>query len=91
MVHRTTKADVRNAFDRLCVAMVKSQDCWLSDHKARVGAWYLDCAPTYGGYIINEMMNEGGGVCHPTTEYRVSGQEFVRTVRFALALLTRNK
>jgi hypothetical protein len=91
MAYRTTKADVRNAFEQLCKAMGKSTDCWLEDRKARVGAWYLDYAPCYGGYIINEMANEGGGVRHPTIEYRVSGQEFVRTVRFVLALLSRNK
>ena len=30
--------------------------------KARVGAWYLDYAACYGGYSVNEIVNDMGGV-----------------------------
>jgi len=89
VAYRTTKADVRNAFENLCKVIGKSTDCGSQPGKANVGAWFLDAAPRYGGYIIDEIVNGNGGVRHPTLEYRVSGAEFVRTVRFALALIGR--
>lgn len=52
-------------------------------YKAKIGCWELDCNPVYGGCVINEMMNEGGGVTQPFGERRRKPQEFCEAIWFA--------
>jgi hypothetical protein len=54
-----------------------------SDNRAHVGAWTLDCNPTYGGYVIEEIANEGGGVTQPFGSMRRNAREFCDAVYFA--------
>jgi hypothetical protein len=88
---RTTKAQVDAAFDVLCNVLGKSTKTWRtppdSYTRAVIGAWYLDRNTVYGGYVVHEMANEGGGVRAPLGSMRMSGAEFVNAVRFALDVL----
>jgi hypothetical protein len=88
---RTTKAQVNAAFVQLCDALGRSTKTWRtppdSRTKAVIGAWYLSQNTIYGGYVVHEMVNEGGGVCTPLGSMRMSGAEFVNAVRFALYVL----
>ena len=87
MATRTTRQDVQNAFERLCEMLGRPIEAWRKDEhgktKAVIGAWYLDWNPPYGGVIINEMVNEGGGVKNPMGNLRMKPAEFVAAVRFA--------
>ena len=60
---------------------------WVSEgntNRARVGAWTLDHNSIYGGYVIEEMHNVGGGVSQPFGSTRHNAREFCAMVRFAL-------
>ena len=83
---RTTQAEVRAAFDRLCAALGRSTNTW-TGNRANVGALALDSNHIYGGYTIEEMMNEAGGVRQPFGYERMPAGEFVRAVRFTLDVL----
>ena len=48
-----------------------------------VGGWALDYNPTYGGVVIIEYVNNGGGQSTPITS-RMGLREFVDAVNFAL-------
>jgi hypothetical protein len=52
-------------------------------NRARVGAWALDHNGVYGGFVIHEMFNEGGGVSEPFGGVRRSAREFCDAVYFA--------
>jgi len=54
-----------------------------SENHARVGAWTLDHNAIYGGYVIEEMYNEGGGVSQPFGSMRRSARDFCDAVAFA--------
>lgn len=58
-----------------------------SRNVAQVGAWHLDHNGTYGGYIVAEMVSEGGGESHPLGERRKSAREFCEAVYFAEQVL----
>lgn len=59
---------------------------------ANVGAWFLDYAPIYGGWVICEMHNEDGGESRPMGDARMSTGEFMRAIQFASrALLIRSE
>jgi hypothetical protein len=51
-------------------------------NRARVGAWSLDYNPIYGGYVIHEMGNVGGGVSEPFGGMRRNAREFCDAVYF---------
>lgn len=88
MATRTTRSEVIAAFDRLCDALHKTPYGWEADgngkYHAVIGGWVLDENPSYGGYVVTEIMNAGGGVCTPLGETRMPAAQFVRSVRFAL-------
>jgi hypothetical protein len=54
-----------------------------NENSARVGAWGLDYNPTYGGFVIEEIFNEGGGVSQPFGSMRRSARDFCDAVYFA--------
>lgn len=60
---------------------------WTRPEGAYVGAWVLDYAAPYGGYVIHEMANEGGGVSTPFGSRRRSARDFCMVVEFALTAL----
>jgi hypothetical protein len=89
---QTSRAEVEAAFDRLCAALEKSQEVWITQPNGKyistIGAYQLSAHPLYGrGYVIEEIVNENGGTRQPFGYERISGQEFVRAVQFALGVL----
>ncbi len=63
----------------------------LGRHRARsyndIGGWKLDYNPTYGGVVIEEIVNEGGGITHPLIPTRLTPREFCQTVNFTIHAL----
>lgn len=85
---RYTARDARKAFERLAITTGKpfhpAAPAWKKigeRHIANIGVWILDNAP--GGFIIEELCSDGGGVRHPLTEYRMSARDFVRACGMA--------
>jgi len=65
---------------------VAAGQLWLrqgSDNVAFVGAWMLDHNSVYGGFVIEEMYNTGGGVTQPFGSMRRNAREFCDAVYFA--------
>jgi hypothetical protein len=54
-----------------------------NQNRAHVGAWTLDHNSIYGGYVIHEMYNEGGGVSEPFGGMRRNARDFCDAVYFA--------
>jgi len=68
-------------FENLLKAMKKQRTKWTHDpvtkkNKVNVGSWSLDYNSIYGGYNIEEVMNESGGVNHPFGERRKKPTQF---------------
>jgi len=86
---RYTEKDAEEHAKRLAQALGKKfGDCW--DEKTRksiVGCWKVDCNPIYGGCIIEEIVNEHGGVTDPILNIRLPPREFCNAVNFALRVL----
>lgn len=55
--------------------------------RAAVGAWSLDYNGVYGGFVVHEMFNDGGGVSEPFGSMRRNAREFCAAARFALDAL----
>lgn len=87
MARRYTKKDVGGCASRLADDLGKKFGaCWTrKDGKlqAVVGCWSVDYNPTYGGAVIEEIVNTGGGVTHPFGSMRRKAREFCDTTRFA--------
>jgi hypothetical protein len=94
MSDNITKEHVEGAFNRLCKALGKSTDVFLPDNPTmahgkrlvrwNVGAWRLDY---YGGYQVEEICNEGGGISHPLNRRRMTASEFYYACDFAIEAL----
>ena len=52
--------------------------------KANVGNWTLSYNPTYGGYVIEQIYNAGGGVSQPFGSQRHKPTQFITMMRFAM-------
>ncbi len=79
MANQYTQKFVKKRFERLQKSAGKDFPAWSEvdgKQRANIGAWYLDNAPGYGGYEINEMVNQGGAV-RQVTGYcnRMTGKE----------------
>ena len=59
------------------------------EHGHDVGGWALDYNPTYGGVVIIEYINNGGGQNTPITSNRMGLREFVDSVNFAIRAFSR--
>lgn len=86
---RVTQNQVNEVLRQFARAMGRSTVVWKRNedgngYTANVGAWFLDYNPTYGGYVIQEMFNDGGAVALPLTENRMSGSEIIQAMRFAM-------
>lgn len=81
---RTSRKEINSVFEMLCQALGKKQTQNYND----IGTWSIDHNPYYGGYVIEEVHNEGGGITHPFGETRHSAYEFVTAMRFALRAIT---
>lgn len=93
---RYTKANAEAAFERLAAKLGKSTaktggPIWtrIGDRNVtRVGAWLLDHNSIYGGFVVAEIVNEGGGKAHPMGERRRPAREFCDVVYFAERVLS---
>lgn len=88
MGERYTADSARAAFHRIRRALGKrhaADYAWGAPE--RIGAWNLDSAPGYGGWVIEEQMNDGGGIDHPFGHERRNAREFFEAVDFALRVL----
>ena len=78
---RTTKAEVKHAFDWLCKLAKRTEfdsSKWPEDKQ--IGTWILDSAPGYGGYVVEEICSPGMGRSRPLGEMRMSPKEFCQFV-----------
>jgi len=84
---RSTKEDVRGLFDDFARACGRKTTPWRTVKgklTGVIGAWHLDYAPEYGGYVIEETVNVDGGVRRPFGEKRMASGVFFRAMQFAL-------
>jgi len=85
---RYTKKDVIGCARRLAEDLDKPfGNCWKrveGKPKATVGCWDVDYNATYGGAVINEIVNEAGGIHQPFGPMRRKAREFCDTTRFAM-------
>lgn len=72
MSQRFTKADAERAFLRL----VEDAGARVANDYKDVGGWRLDYAACYGGYVVEKIMNERGGISHPLGGERRTAKEF---------------
>jgi hypothetical protein len=92
---RYTTKNAESAFERLAAKLGKSTattggPIWTRQgdrNVARVGAWLLDHNSIYGGFVIAEIVNDGGGESHPLGDRRMPAREFCQTIYFAERLL----
>jgi hypothetical protein len=78
-MRKYTRKIVEQRFDNLCRVLGKRIG---SSHKD-VGAWKLDYNPYYGGFIICEIL-ANGGECHPVYDSRLPAREFCQAINFAI-------
>lgn len=78
-MYRTSRRDAENAFERLIAAIGGRVAKSYND----VGAYSLDYNSAYGGFTVELVENQGGGVSRPFGHTRQSAREFCQSVRFA--------
>lgn len=77
---RYTYKDAEKCFERLLTALGKRRAKRYND----VGGWTLNYNPIYGGVVIYEIANTGGGVSEPIISNRLTPKEFCYTVNFTI-------
>jgi hypothetical protein len=80
---RITRKNVEGMFETLCKVMGKRIATDYND----VGAWRLDYIACYGGWVIEEVCNEAGGIRHPIVDNRKGNRDMWEAMRFALRTL----
>jgi hypothetical protein len=83
MSDRYTRKDAESAFVRLREVCGKRH----AESYGDVGGWRLDYNGVYGGFVVEEIVNEGGGITHPLGEGRRRARDFVDAVRFATRVI----
>ena len=83
MTYRATKSEVNEVFSLFCKAIGKRVAAAYND----TGAWTLDYAKEYGGYVIQEIIDHRGARDIPLGDQRYSTTELVERMRFALRWL----
>lgn len=83
MSDKYTRKDAELAFGRLCEVLGKRPATAYND----VGAWTLDYNPIYGGAVVEEVINDGGGITQPLGSTRCTPREFCLRVNFLIRAL----
>jgi hypothetical protein len=83
MVYRATRIELNEVFKLFCEAIGKRVIQTWND----TGAWTLDYAKEYGGYVIQEIIDDRGARDIPLGDQRYSATELVERMRFALRWL----
>ena len=84
---RYGKRDATMAFERLVAALGGR----VAQHHADVGAYRLDLAGCYGGYVVEVITSESGAVNRPFGMARRPAREFCQAVSFALDVLAEHE
>ena len=91
---RYTKKDAERYFESLRKELGKPV-AYYQDEKGQwqvnVGGWILDENFAYGGFVIHEIINTGGGVNCPFGYERLKAREFCERIGFALRVLQISK
>ena len=83
MSDRYTRKDADAAF-RILIAAIGGRVATAYDD---VGAYRLDYAGCYGGFAIERITGDHGGVARPFGQRRYKAREFCAVVHFALEAL----
>jgi hypothetical protein len=83
MAYRATRTELNEVFKQFCEAIGKRVAETWND----TGAWTLDYATEYGGYVIQEIIDNTGAREVPLGHERLSATELVERMRFALRWL----
>ena len=83
MTYRATSTEVNEVFKFFCKAIGKR----VAQTWNETGAWTLDYAKQYGGYVIYQIINDGGAKETPLGAQRYGATELVERMRFALRWL----
>jgi len=83
MTYRATSTELNEVFNLFCEAIGKR----VADTYDDTGAWTLDYAKEYGGYAIQEIINDRGAKEMPLGDQRYSATELVERMRFSLRWL----
>lgn len=75
---RYSRKDAESAFHTLCLVLGRRAATSWND----VGAWQLDWASEYGGYVVQEIMTDSGAVTCPLGDLRRTAREFCESVYF---------
>ncbi len=86
-MERTTRKQAEAVFGHLLNAMGR----YPAQSYNHVGGLRIDYNPTYGGAVIEEILNAGGGVNHPFGDRRMPLGEFVQAMHFAINVLRNTK
>lgn len=96
MADRYSVKDANQCASLLAKALKKKYgNCWVktrSGHnKSKIGCWDIDCNSTYGGCVIEEMVNESGGTTTPFGPRRLKPEYFCIATHFAESALEYKK
>lgn len=88
---RTSKALVENTFHRFLMTIGGERARW--DHVdgrnvSNVGGYRLDHNSVYGGWVIEQNVNEAGGIRRPFSDTRMPAGQLVDAMHFAMAALS---
>lgn len=83
MTYRATSTEVNEVFELFCEAIGKRVAATYND----TGAWTLDYAREYGGYVIYQIINDRGAKEAPLGDQRYPATALVERMRFALRWL----
>ena len=83
MTYRASSNEVNEVFEILRKAIGKR----VAESLNNTGAWILDYAKEYGGYVIYQIINDSGARETPLGDQRYSATELVERMRFALRWL----
>lgn len=77
---RIKRALVQKQMERIAAMLGKpTGSAWVREgdkNRAIIGTWSLDYNPIYGGYNVEEIVNESGAIRHPLGGTRMKGEAF---------------
>jgi Flp pilus assembly pilin Flp len=77
---RTTQAEVKGMFNRLCKAMNKRVATKYND----VGAWAIEYTAVYGGWLAYEITNESGCTSNILISKRLPSKDMYQALYMAV-------
>ena len=78
-MERTTRKQIEGRLDTVARLMGRQREAWIKredgTYRANIGALYLDHNTFYGGYVVEEIATDGGGVRRPFGDGRLTAAE----------------